>query len=170
MKIALNIKLGIAAGIINCIAWYAFAKSLGFYSLNIEQYRYYVTLLLLFSGIFISVYFERKKNTGFLDFKDALKSGILYTITLALILAIFNYFYYKFIATDAIEYFLSDAKRLMTAGKINEGDMKKNLEVIASYFGSFRMFMSTLIMGILISLLAGAVLRKKKPVLPFSEN
>lgn len=170
MKITLNVKLGIVAGIINCIAWYAFAKSLGYYSMNIEQYRYYVTLLLLFSGIFISVYFDRKNNGGFIDFKDAVKSGILYTIVLGLILAVFNYIYYQFIATDSIEYFLGDARKLMEKDKLKEEDILKTLETIKSYFGFFRMFMSTLIMGVLISLLAGAVLRRKSPVIPFSEN
>ncbi|MBA3971039.1 MAG: DUF4199 domain-containing protein [Bacteroidetes bacterium] len=170
MKITLNIKLGIAAGIINCIAWYAFAKSLGFYSLNIEQYRYYVTLLLLFSGIFLSVYLTRKSQAGFIDFKDAVKCGILYTVVLALILAIFNYIYYKFIATDSIDYFLNDARQLMEKDKLKEEDILKTIETIKTYFGSFRMFMSTLILGVLVSLLAGAVLRKKKLVIPFSEN
>jgi uncharacterized protein DUF4199 len=166
----LNVKLGLAAGVINCLAWFAFSKSLGQYSLNIEQYRYYVTLLLLFSGIFLSVYLERKKNGGFIDFKDAVKCGILYAMVLGLILSIFNYIYYQFIATDAIDYFLNDARKLMEKDKLKEEDIKKTLETIKSYFGFFRMFMSTLIMGVLISLLAGAVLRRKSPVIPFSEN
>ena len=60
MKINLGIKLGIVAGIINCIAWYVIANSLGYYSFAVEQYRYYVTLLLLLFGITISIYLERK--------------------------------------------------------------------------------------------------------------
>jgi hypothetical protein len=170
MKITLNVKLAVAAGLINCIAWYAFAKSLGYYSLNIEQYRYYVTLFLLFSGIFMSVLFERKSSGGFIDFKDAVKCGILYTIVLGIILAIFNFIYYKYIAVDAIDYFVSDARKLMEADKLKAEDITLNLDRIRSYFGSFRMFMSTLIMGTLVSLLAGAVLRKKRSILPFSEN
>jgi hypothetical protein len=170
MKISLNVKLGIAAGLINCIAWYTFAKSLGYYSLNIEQYRYYVTLFLLFAGIFTSVFFERKSNAGYIDFKDAVKCGVLYTIVLALCLAVFNSIYYRFIAVDAIDYFVNDAKKLMEADKLKAEDITLNLDRIKSYFGSFRMFMSTVIMGVIISLLAGAVLRKKRAIIPFSEN
>lgn len=167
MKIGLNVKLGIVAGIINCAAWYAFAKSLGYYSINIEQYRYYVTLLLLFSGIFLSVYFTRKSTAGFIDFKDAVKCGILYTLVLASILALFNYIYYKYIATDAIDYFLGDARKLMEADKLKEADILKYLETLQSYFGFFRMFMSTLLLGIIISLLFGAILRKKRAIIEF---
>ena len=169
MKIGLNIKLGIIAGLINCIAWYYFALSFTFYSLNIEQYRYYVTLLLLLMGIFISVFFERKKNKGFIEFKDAVKYGIIYTITLAIILAIFNYLYYKFIAIDAIDYFVNEAKKVMIIGKVKNEDIVKNLENVKSYFGSFRVLMSTIILGVLFSLLAGAIFRKKDPHV-FSAN
>ena len=167
MKIGINIKLGIAAGIINCAAWYAFAESLGFYSINIEQYRYYVTLLLLLFGIFISVFFTRKNNAGFIDFKDAVKCGIVFSIILAACLAIFNYCYYKYIAIDAIDYFLAEARKLMETDKVKEEDIGKYLETLKSYFGFFRMFMSTLIMGVIISLLSGAVLRKKRAVIEF---
>ena len=33
MKLGLNVKLGIVAGLINCIAWFAFSKALGYYNL-----------------------------------------------------------------------------------------------------------------------------------------
>ena len=162
MKITFNVKLGIVAGILNCIAWFAFSKSLGYYSLAVEQYRYYVTLFLLFAGIFLSIFLERKNNEGYIDFKDAVKTGILFAIILGLILAIFNYLYYKFMAIDAIDYFIGDARKLMEAEKLKEDEILKYLDTLKSYFGSFRMFMSTVIMGVIISLLFGAILRKKK--------
>ena len=170
MKITLNIKLGIVAGIINCIAWYGIAMSLNYYSFSVEQYRYYITLLLLILGISISIYFERKNKSGFIEFKEAAKCGILFTIALSLILAIFNYVYYKFMVPDAVDYFVSEAKKSMVEGKIKEEDIAKSLEVVKSYFGSFRMFMSTLIMGVLLSLIAGGIFRKKNSLISFSAN
>ncbi|MFY9309998.1 MAG: DUF4199 domain-containing protein [Bacteroidia bacterium] len=161
MKIGINVKLGIAAGIINCIAWYLIARSENYYSFNVEQYRYYVTLLLLLAGIPASTYLERKTNNGFIEFKDALKCGVLYSIVLALIIAIFNYTYYKFIVPDAIDYFVSETKKSMMAAKVKEEDIPKNIEFVTSYFSSFRVFMQTLIIGLLMSLAASAILRKK---------
>ena len=169
MKINLGIKLGLAAGIINCIAWYAIANSLGYYSFAIEQYRYYTTLLLLLIGIAISIYFERKNKGGFIEFKEAAKCGILYSLALSLILAVFNYIYYSFIIPDAVDYFVSEARKSMIAGKVKEENIIKSLETVESYFGFFRMFMSTLIMGVILSLIGSAILRKKNPH-PFSEN
>ncbi len=170
MKFSLNIKLGIIAGVINCIAWYAFSKSLGCYELKVDQYRYYVTLLVLLFGIFISVYMERKNQNGFIQFKEALKTGFVYTLVVAVFLGAFNYIYYKFIAVDAVDYFLNQAQKTMKEGKVSDEDILKNLEVIRSYFGSFRMLMSTVIMGLILSLLSSAILRKKNQMVAVSEN
>lgn len=169
MKISLSIKLGIAAGIINCIAWYFIAQSLGYYSFAVEQYRYYITLLLLLFGISISIYFERKNKGGFIQFKEAAKYGILYTLALSFILAVFNYIYYQFIIPDAVDYFVSEARKSMIEGNVKEEEILKSTEIVKSYFGYFRMFMSTLIFGVILSFIAAAILRKKNP-LPFSEN
>ncbi len=170
MKLPLNVKLGIGAGVINCIAWFVFSKIFGNYTIAVDQYRYYVTLLLLLIGIFISIYFERKNQNGFIHFKEGLKTGFLYTLVLAAFLGIFNFLYYKFIAVDAVDYFLNEAKKTMQDAKVKEEEIGKNMEVIRSYFGSFRMFMSTVIMGVILSLLSSAILRKKNPTIPFSEN
>ena len=51
MKIGINVKLGVIAGLIICIAWYAFAKSLGFYAVEVYIYRNYVSLAVLILGI-----------------------------------------------------------------------------------------------------------------------
>jgi hypothetical protein len=163
MKITLNIKLGLAAGTLNCAAWYAFYRLFSPYSFDVDRYRYFVTLLLLLIGIFTSVYYDRIGRNGFIDFKDAVKTGILYTLVLGSMLAIFNAVYYKFIATDAVDYFVSEARKAMTEQKLSESDITKNLEVVNSYFGSMRMMMSTVIMGVLLSLLTGAIFRKKDP-------
>jgi len=171
MKIGLNIKLGIFAGLINCLIWYLVAKSLNFYSLNIDQYRYYATLILLVLGIFITVYFERKSNGGFLDFKKGTKAGVVYALILGITLGIFNFLYYKFIVPDAIDYFVSEAKKLMIDQKVSPENIAKSTEVIISYFSSFRMAMSTVIVGVIVSLLAGAVFRKRDPnTIQFSGN
>jgi len=65
-------------------------------------------------------------------------------------------------AVDAIDYFIGEARKLMEAEKLKEKEILAYLDTLKSYFGSFRMFMSTLIMGVIISLLFGAILRKKK--------
>jgi amino acid transporter len=124
---------------------------------------------LLILGIIFVILFQRKKNTGFLEFKQAFKSGILYTVFLALILAVFSYLYYKYIAPDAIAFYLSEAKKQVTE-TIKPEDLPNFEKNVKDFFSPFKMFMSTVIFGIIISLLVAAIFQKKNPTMPFSQN
>ncbi|MEO6902257.1 MAG: DUF4199 domain-containing protein [Bacteroidia bacterium] len=170
MNDSLKIKLGITAGIINCIAWYFISKSLTYYEVaTIDKYRAIITMALLVLGIVLVILFQRKGNRGFLEFKQAFKSGVLYTLFLALILAIFSYLYYKYIAPDAIAFYLSEAKKQVTE-TIKPEDVLNFEKNVKDFFSPFKMFMSTIIFGIIISLLVAAIFQKKNPTMPFSEN
>ncbi len=172
MKSSLNIILGIIAGIINCIGWYALSRHFTYYDVpSIDKYRQIITVSLIILGVFIVIFFKRKENNGFLQFKEGFKTGILYALLLALCLAIFNYIYYKFIAPDAIEYYLSEQKKLLMATtKVKPEDLPKFEDMVRSAFSSFKMLMQTVLIGVMFSLIAAGILQKKTPALPFSEN
>ncbi len=161
-NIGLNVKLGITSGLLICLVWFFAAKFLGYYSLQIYSYKFYSTLLFLLLGIFVSAFYERKINGGVIDFKRAVKTSLLYCIVLAVVITIFNFLYHKFIAVDAVDYFVSQEKQAWIANNRTETEVKKYLEqYYVPSFGSFHTFMTTLIWGVLLSLLAGAVVRKK---------
>ncbi len=164
MRIILPIKLALAAGIINCIAWFGVAKSLGYYSLNIGQYRYFITLFLLVLGVLISIYYERKKQSGFIEYKEAVKSGVIFSLVLAIIISVFNYVYYKFIRSDVIDFFVSEEKKAWLANnRTLEETNKYIIEYYIPSYGFFHILMTTLFLGIIISLVSGALFRKKNP-------
>lgn len=172
MKRSLNIVLGVGVGIINCIFWYIQSKIKTCYEVDsIELNRLLFTIASLFIGIFLVVFIARKQNNGLLDFKDGFKAGITYALFLALILSIFHYCYYKFIAPDVIDYYVNDRMHLdLLAKKIKQEDVVKSEKDLRSYFTPFRMFMTTTMQGLIISLIAAGIFRKKGQKLPFSEN
>jgi hypothetical protein len=171
MKSSFIIISGIGAGLINSIAWYALSRSLTFYEVaTIDLYRFIIGLFLLITGIFICIFLKRKSNAGTLEFKDAFKTGVIFTFFMALVLAIFNYIYYKFIAADAVEFYVSEAKKQVLANKTRPEDLAGFEERVRNYFSSFKMFMSTLMLGVIISLVEAGILKKKPKRIPFSEN
>jgi len=170
MKIGISVKLGIAAGIVNCLAWMAFAKKLGFYSIEVYIYRNFVTLGVLVVGVFLSVFLARRKKFGFIEFKEALKAGVMYSLILAVVLALFNYIYYAYITPDTIEYFLSEAKKSAAAHHIIEPELSQFLDRERTNFSSFKLIPPILFFGLISSLLAGAVFRKKDPNATISAN
>lgn len=170
MKIGINVKLGIVAGLLICIAWFAFAKSIGFYSVEVYIYRNYVTLGLLIIGIFLSVFLTKRNQGGFLDFSQGLRAGVLYSLIIALFVMIFNYVYFKFITPDTIDFFMSEAKNSDFAKTLKESELNEFLVAQRSTFSSWKLVPPILFFGLISSLIASAIFQKKNPVPPFSEN
>jgi hypothetical protein len=169
MQINITIKLSVIFGIISCAAWYILAKNLGFYSVSVYLFRFFFILGFLLIGIFISVFLNKKKNNGFIEFKEALKVGMLYAVTFALIMAIFNYLYHTFITPDTIDYFLSEAKKAAMAHHVKISEIPDIIESERKTFSSFRLVPPILFWGLISSLLAGAILQKHNPNNPIIE-
>lgn len=162
-NIGLNVKLGITSGLLICLIWFFAAKMLGYYSLLIYSYKFYSTILFLLLGVFIVTLYQRKQNGSFIDFKEAVKTALLYSIVLASVITLFNTLYHAFIATDAIDYFVSQEKQAWIAhGRTDAETAEYITKFYIPSFGSFHTFMTTIIWGVLFSLLAGAVTRKKR--------
>jgi hypothetical protein len=169
MRLPISLTIGLVAGLIFSASWYAMAKSMGFYSVEVYLYRNYLAFVLIFLGVLLSVFLTKRKGKGFLQFKDALRTGMIFSVVFAVTIALFNYVYYTFITPDTIDYFLSEAKKQMTEDKVKPEDFPKFLDSVRSNYGSFRLVPPVLFWGLIISLLSGALLQKKNPV-TFSEN
>lgn len=137
---------------------------MGFYTVDVYVYRNFLVFGLIIFGVFLSVFITKRKNNGFIEFKEALKTGMLYCIILGVIVATFNHIYYKYITPDTIDYFLSEAKKAMIEDKkIKPEDYSVYLDSARENYGSLRLVPPVLFWGLVISLLSGAILQKKNP-------
>lgn len=74
-----------------------------------------VGYLIYFSFLFISIWYVREKeNAGRIDFKSAMRTGVLTAVFYALALGLFTFINYKFVNTD----FLIHQKPTATAVEI----------------------------------------------------
>lgn len=166
MKIPINVKLGFLFGTINCVIWYAVAKNLGFYEVDVYVIKNFTTLIILAIGIFLSTFLIRKQYGGYIEFKEALKTGILYSLIIGITLAIFNYIYYNVITPDTIEFFVSEAKKYHEAHNVKGVELQQFMDAERSHFNSFRVIPPVLFYGLIVSLLSGVVFQKKDPNKP----
>jgi hypothetical protein len=171
MKIALNVKLAVIAGILTILIWYVAARSLGFYSLSIYSYKFFTTLFFLLLGIFLSVFFERRNLGGYISFKAAVRTGLLFSLVFSLIIGLFNFLYHQFIAADAIDFFVSEERKAWLEHNRTVDEVNKYIvEYYIPSFGTFHTIMTTIIWGVILSLLAGAIFRRKNPNPAFGAN
>jgi hypothetical protein len=167
MKLHISIILGLIAGLIFSVAWYLLARSIGFYSVSVYIYTYFVKLGLILIGVFLSVLLVKRKNAGFLEFKTALQTGMIYAVVFAVVVALFNFIYYRYISPDTLDYFVSEARKHgETVLKLKDADLTKFMDAERTRLDSFTVIiLPILFWGLIISLLAGAILQKKKAVL-----
>lgn len=163
MKLSLNIKLGVVGGLIICLIWYFASKSLGFYTTDVFKVRNFSILILILLGVFIAIYAQKKKNNGFLEFKDALKTGVVFCFVLGIIVSVFNYVYFEFISPDTLDYFLSNERKEAIAHNATAEQIKELESFYKAEKRPIRLLPSILFPGLIISLLAGALFQKKDP-------
>lgn len=167
MKLHISIILGLIAGLIFSLSWYLMARSIGFYSVDVYIYIYFVKLGLILIGVFLSVILIKRKNGGFLEFKSALQTGMIYAVVFAVVVALFNFIYYRYISPDTLDFFVAEARKHgETVLKLKDADLTKFMDAERTRLDSFTVIiLPILFWGLILSLLAGAILQKKKAVL-----
>ena len=170
MKLPFSISAGIAAGIIFSLSWYLIARSIGFYNGDVYLYRLFLIFGLILLGVLVCVVVTKRRGNGILEFRTALYAGMLYCVGFAILVALFNVFYYKFITPDTIDYYMSEAKRYgENVLKVKQADMPKFLDGEKARFSSLGQIPPILFWGGIVSLVTAALLQKKPPH-TFSEN
>lgn len=170
MKLPISVLSGFIAGLLFAATWYIMARTMGFYSINVYVYVNILIIGLILLGVLTSVFIEKRRNKGFMEFKTALRTGMLYCLVFAILVSIFNYIYYTFITPDTIDYFVADAKRYAeTVAKIKPEELSKYLDAERARFGSFKLVPPILFWGLIVSLISGVIFQKKNPYV-FGEN
>jgi drug/metabolite transporter (DMT)-like permease len=163
MKINYSILIGLIMGILASITWYAIAVKLDYYTIDVYVYRLIVLFSALFIGVPIAILVQKKKENGFIEFNVALKTGLLMVLTLTVIYAMFNTIYHKFICPDAVEYFVSEARKFGIANKIAESEIQLSIERQKNTLSSSQLFLPAIFIGLILSLLSAAIFQKKNP-------
>lgn len=147
--------------------WTLIEYALGFHGEKIEtgQYTGYVSLIFPIVGIVLAIQAAKKADTGAFTFGDGFKQGLATTAVFSVLGAIFFYLYHT-----AINPRYADLTRDLGLKKFQEqGYSGRELEQartvleastspVALIFGAI---IGSLIVGLIISAIAAAVLRRK---------
>lgn len=154
------VKSGLIAATLACIAWILLALKLGFRNFEVDRYRLYAEMILLFGGILFAIFLTRKKQ-GYLEYKAAVKSGIVSALLFGLVMCVFTFIYYKFINPGFVDYLIAEAEKTWRQQAATEEKIKQSIEVYRSAYTPFRAFMVSVFMGTLLSLVLSIFLKKK---------
>jgi len=106
-----------------------------------------------------------KKLTGALTYGQALKTGVLVAITIAIIVAVFGFLYCTVFNPGYAEYMVHDAQKAMIAKGEPQQDIDRNSVAVAKEFTPgaqvFQALVGQFITGTILSLIIGLFIKTK---------
>jgi Na+/H+-dicarboxylate symporter len=171
MKISL--KYGIISGII-ISAWIIGGNYFEWYQTTFA--RLWLLLVYVFQIVLLYLGMKEtkvKKYLGRMSYASALLSGLIITLSLAVIYSLANYLYFKFGDNHIINFALSENKRFLTEMKRPE-DIIQSSKMIAEAFSpggqAGSAFTEKLIAGIVFTFIFAMILRKRDEPVIFEVN
>lgn len=165
-------KYGITAGLVLSVAIgieYTLLTSRGHF--GAAEAAGYITMFLVMLAVYFSIrQYKAESRKERFSYTDGLKAGALTAILSSGFFGIFSYVLYRFIAPDFVDNYLHyQREQLQNSGKSQEviQQQLQQLEQMPDFFSSpvfqaLIMFLTTLFIGMLITLISAAMLRDRK--------
>lgn len=132
-------------------------KSFGFISI----------IIFAASIVFIQIHYRKNSCEGFASYGKILGGTLLMVLISAVILFVYTYLFYKFLAQDQLQHMLEIARvNLEEQGQLSSSDINKSYEFMSKHVFtpiamSIMTVFTTFIQGLLISLISSVFTRKK---------
>ncbi|WP_428329232.1 DUF4199 domain-containing protein [Mucilaginibacter sp.] len=169
-----TLKTGLITGLVSSIFLFGFFSlmvwlntkfGLGMQASSIRGLGGLISVLIQAIGIYMAMQ-NAKKLAGVLSYGQAVKTGVLVAITIAIIVAIFSALYCQFINTGFREFMIKDAQKTMIANGESQQQIGQHLVMVSREFSTGTQVIMALtgqfFTGLIISLIAGIFVKTKK--------
>ena len=154
-------------GFITAVALIALTLIIYFLSLQAMTWVSWIGYVILLGGIFIgSKAFRDESNGGYITYGRALGFGTLLSVFAAVLISVFTYIFYKFLAPDALNAIreVAEERMMRTNPNMTDEQYEMTLKFAASpamlTFGSL---VGYIFIGFVLSLVTSAVVQRKDP-------
>jgi hypothetical protein len=169
-----TIKFGVITGIISGVFLF------GFFSIAIALNRHFgweiqasriqgigglLSIPIQAIGIYMAMQ-NYKKINGTLTYGQAIKTGIIVAVTIAVVVAVFSFLYCRVVNPGFREFMVKDTQKAMIAKGAGQQDIDQGMSITSKQFSTGSQVMMALIgqfaVGTIISLIIGLFVRTKK--------
>lgn len=142
------------------------------YAFNLSQENWVlsvVNLLVTIAILSMAIKSYKSKNNNYLSIKEALKVGLATAAIAGLVAAIYAYIHYSFVYPEFVDIVKETAYQNMSDQGLTDAQIETNMKMteftMKPWFFATMTLISSLFFGLLISLIAGAIMKKKDPAL-----
>lgn len=120
---------------------------------TVQWLGYIGSLIILLAQINFGAKFRKKEMDNNMSFGQAFKFGFSMAVIIALVTAVFNYFYFEFIAPDIIEMAIEKSYNDMIEGGLSEEQATVQMGYAMPWMNS----VSFTLVGVVFSIIFGAI-------------
>ena len=128
----------------------------------------YLVYLIIAVGIYLAINDFKKENQGFISYGQGLGLGVLKCTIVGLISGFFTFAYMKFIDPTITEQMMKKAVEEMEKKGLPDDQIEKAMEYSKMFMNPGVLFIvgliGTVFIGLILSLIIAAILKKDKPV------
>lgn len=162
-----ELRYGLIAGFIT-ITWMSLGYYLGWDKSEIGKYAPYVSLLILAIGIYFTILFKRDKDLGgAITFKEAFMAGSAASFVIGAMVGLFLLIYSQYINPDLVNQMAKETgDYYKTQPNVTQEQIDKAVDGVKAMYSPFGQLTygigTTMLTGVLITLICAAVMRKEK--------
>jgi len=170
-----NLKYGLITGIIvgafavlffALVNWLNTSYNWGMQPSNIRGVGGLLTIVILATGIYLTMQAVKKEQANKLTYGQALKVGVIVAVITAVLVALFGFIYCQFLNPGYAQYMVSEAQKAMAANGETPQQIAEHSKSVQAEFSTGGQVMQALVgqtvVGTVVSLILGAFLRSKK--------
>jgi len=168
-----TLKFGLVTGLISSVFLFGFFSLVvwlnekngwGMQAENIRGIGGLLSIPIQAIGIYMAMQ-NTKKLTGMLTYGQAIKTGLLVAITIAVIVALFSFLYCQFINPGYAEFMVKDAQKAMVANGESQQQINQHSVMVSKQFTTGAQVMMAIVgqfvTGLIISLIIGLFIKTK---------
>jgi len=132
------------------------------------RYSGLLALSLLTLPLLLAILQRRDKElNGYISLKQVMRTGLFVCVIASMLVALFNYIYFKFIDHEILSYWLVQSEKSLRDLKSSEEDIKKAHDYLTDFYSPFSQAMGGLTgvlgVGAILSFLLSPFLIKQAP-------
>ena len=126
----------------------------------------YVAYVILLGGILLAQFNYRNKYMGgFISYGNAFTIGFITSIVLAVIIGVYTFVFFKYIAPGAMEEGMAIAEQKLMDKGMSDAEIEQGMAVARKFAGpgmaTFIAVLSNIFLGLIISLLTALAVKKE---------